>query len=324
MGKADIALARYFEDEERFADLINGYICRGRQIVKPHDIYERDSRSTGLSTRFRRRFFLQKYRDSIRRIALDTHFTVVGLEHQQHIHYAMPVRVMLEDAAEYDRQLRWLQKRHRRRNDLSGSEFLSGFAASDRLEPVITIILYYGATPWDGASSLGEILAQDSCPPEFRNLINDYRIHILDIHSYTELELFHTDLKEVFGFIQNSRSGTAISAFSEAHSERLEHLEEDAYDVIAALTGSTELEERKEAYRDKEGKINMCQGIRELIAMGRQEGLRQGASSKSETVARNMFLRGMSAEDAAAICEENPELVQSWFQEWAAHSFKGV
>lgn len=54
-----------------------------------------------------------------------------------------------------------------------------------------------------------------------------------------------------------------------------------------AVTGSTELEKQKELYR-------------------------------------NMFLRGMSAEDAAAICEEDLELVRSWFQTWADTSAKGV
>ena len=34
MGKKDIALARFFEDEERYADLINAFVFKGRQVVR--------------------------------------------------------------------------------------------------------------------------------------------------------------------------------------------------------------------------------------------------------------------------------------------------
>ncbi len=76
----------------------------------------------------------------------------------------------------------------------------------------------------------------------------------------------------------------------------------------------------------------MCRAIRELIAEGRSEGRSEGvlvgrsegilvgrsegARSKAEIVARNMFLRGISAEDAAAICEEDIEQVRSWYRRW--------
>lgn len=41
MGKKDIALARYFEDEDRYADLINGYVFSGEQVVSGSDILEK-------------------------------------------------------------------------------------------------------------------------------------------------------------------------------------------------------------------------------------------------------------------------------------------
>lgn len=68
------------------------------------------------------------------------------------------------------------------------------------------------------------------------------------------------------------------------------------------------------------GKVNMCRALTELIQDGRmqglQEGLQKGALEKSKKIAHNMFLRNMSAEDAAALCSEDLELVRSWYQEW--------
>lgn len=68
----------------------------------------------------------------------------------------------------------------------------------------------------------------------------------------------------------------------------------------------------------------MCEAIRGMIEDGRQEGIQAGIQTgvitgrmeKSRTAARNMFLRGMGPEDAAAICEEDLELVKTWFKEW--------
>jgi len=68
----------------------------------------------------------------------------------------------------------------------------------------------------------------------------------------------------------------------------------------------------------------MCEAIRGMIEDGKMEGRRegvllgrqQGALEKTKAVARNMYLRGMSAEDAAAICEMDTVLVQQWFETW--------
>ena len=103
--------------------------------------------------------------------------------------------------------------------------------------------------------------------------------------------------------------------------------------MITAVTGSEELEAVKEKYREEGGKINMCEAIRGMIedgkqegilvgrqeglSLGRREGKQQGEFEKAKTVARNMYRRGMSAEDAAAICEIEQKQVEKWFEEWS-------
>ncbi len=52
------------------------------------------------------------------------------------------------------------------------------------------------------------------------------------------------------------------------------------------------------------------------LQQGMQNGLQAGAASKAEIVAHNMFLRGMSAADAAVICEEQLDLMEQWFEKW--------
>lgn len=325
MGKKDIALYRYFQDEERVADLLNVYVFHGRRVICGADIREKDSRVTGIFGRLRRKISIQKYRDLIRRIALGTSFVIVGLEHQDQIHYAMPVRVMLEDAANYDEQMRKIQKIHRKEQDLHSAGWLGGFSASDRLEPVVTIVLYYGKVPWDGAKDLHQMLNLHHIPPEIAGLVNNYSLHILEIHNYPETELFQTDIRDVFHFVQCSQDKTAMAALTAREAARFQTMDEDTFDVIAALTGSEELEAVKEVCMEEGGKIDMCRAIKEMIADGKMEGLLEGrvkgklegSRSKAETVAKNMFMRGMSAEDAAAICEEDLEQVRAWYYKWS-------
>lgn len=64
----------------------------------------------------------------------------------------------------------------------------------------------------------------------------------------------------------------------------------------------------------------MCEAIRGMIEDGRQEGLligkQEGAMEKTQQVAYNMYCRGMSAEDAASICEIEHSQIQEWFDGW--------
>ena len=173
-----MVLNRYFEDGERYADLINGYAFNGDQVVRKEDVQELDPRETG---RLGRRPGVQKYRDSIRRVVLGARFVLIGLEHQDQVHYAMPVRVMLQDAAEYDRQLRRIRRANRRVGGLTGAEFLGGFTRRDRVCPVITLVLYYGKKPWDGAMDLHGLMDCVGYPEPMLRLVNNYRLHVLEV-----------------------------------------------------------------------------------------------------------------------------------------------
>ena len=40
MGKNDEVLGRYFADNNRYADLINGFVLHGKQILRAEDLSE--------------------------------------------------------------------------------------------------------------------------------------------------------------------------------------------------------------------------------------------------------------------------------------------
>ncbi|WP_320929945.1 hypothetical protein [Hungatella sp.] len=149
-----------------------------------------------------------------------------------------------------------------------------------------------------------------------KDLFNNYRLHVLEVIRFKDIDQFNTDLREVFGFIGFSGDKTAVRNYVAENRDSFEQLSEDAYDVIAVMAHSKELEDVKERYREKGGKINMCEAIRGMIEDGRLEGRHEGELKAKQIVARNMYLRGMSEEDTAGLCEEDIELVRQWFRKW--------
>lgn len=104
----------------------------------------------------------------------------------------------------------------------------------------------------------------------------DYPMKLLEVRTYQDLDDFQTDIKYVFGILQNTRSGNGLKQYVEENCEHFENLEEDAYDVISMMSHSKELEVIKEHHRTERGGINMCKAIKELIAEGVSQGIEQG------------------------------------------------
>ena len=363
MGKADAAMERYLTDPTRYADLINGYCFQGRQILQADDVIEKDTRLSGSSDRKNKKGAKnkqkdhQKQRDIIRKIIFGAGVAVIALENQTLIHYAMPIRTLVEDALEYDQQLRAIRKNHRENNDLkNAAEFLGGFSAQDRLIPASTIVLYLGEEEWNGPRDLLDIIDLEHIPKEIRQIINGYPLHILEVRKFKDIDCFQTDLREVFGVIQNSSSVEELLTYTSKNQARLEYLEEDAYDVIAAVTGNVMLMEKKEDYRKGSDAVNLCKGMVEWaererqaglsagrlegrsegrlegrlegIAEGRLEGIAEGrlegiAESKFE-IACNAFAMGLDNERVSVLCNVNLMQVQSWFEKWISSDMISV
>ena len=85
-------------------------------------------------------------------------FVLLGLENQERIHYAMPMRVMGYDYGTYKKQYDSNAKKYKTVDDLEEDEFLSKMKKTDKFLPVITIVVYYGEKTWHGTKSLHEML----------------------------------------------------------------------------------------------------------------------------------------------------------------------
>lgn len=200
-------------------------------------------------------------------------YVLLGIESQKEIHYAMPIRTMEYDALQYAKQVESIAKKHREAHDFKGhgrGEYLSGFFKEDRVTPVITLVIHFGAETWDGPRSLHEMLSVKKT--EILAFVQNYRIHLIEPSSISEEDFkkFTTSLKQVMEFIKYSKDKKKLSELLE-YDEGFRAIDRNAALVISECTNS--------GFHFEEGKetIDMCQALQEIrkeaAEFGRQEGM---------------------------------------------------
>lgn len=254
--KNDTAEKRFLSDNVRYADIINGFVFNGKQIVSAKDLSERDTQAAGKSL----------YRDLCRKTAFGMNFAIVAIENQEEVHYLMPLRVMSYDAEEYKKQAAVIRKEVQKRSDVNSAEFLSGFTKENKLIPCVTIVIYYGDM-WDGSMNLHGLLNFSGIPEEFQALVGDYHINILPVCALENTDMFQSDVKQVFDFIRFAKDKKKLKELVEKDPIYM-NLDEDAYDMIALF--SNEYVGKKKY--NQGGKTNMCQAMQEMLADERKEG----------------------------------------------------
>ena len=261
MGK-DGGWKRYFHDNRRCADLINGIGCNGEQIVKEVDLQDVDPTSS------------KRSRDALRKVALGMNFLIIGIENQEEMDYELVLRNMLYDAYDYEKQLAKIQKEVRKEKGLEPGEYLYGFKKDSKLNPIATFILYAGKIPWQGPHCLHDMLDFKDVPKTLQNMISDYKINVIDIREFEHTEVFQSDLKQVFDFIKCSDDKLKLLELVE-NDPYYKEMENDAFEVVARYTNSKELVCAKD-YSVKGGKNDVCKAIQDLMEDSRVKGREEG------------------------------------------------
>ena len=142
--KNDVLTKEFFSDDARYADLINGLGCDGKQIVRKEDLQELDTQTgtVRLSSQRKKGRRKIKFRDLVRRTAFGINFAVIGIENQEIVDYALSLRNMSYDVGEYEKQAAKIKKEVRKNSiGLTKGEYLYGFKKDSKLHPVVTFVL---------------------------------------------------------------------------------------------------------------------------------------------------------------------------------------
>ena len=245
----DVLTKEFFSDDARYADLINGLGCDGKQIVRKEDLQELDTQTGVWKTAFQGKKGRRKVRDRdlVRRTAFGVNFAVIGIENQEVIDYALSLRNMSYDVSEYEKQTARIKKEVR--NDSTGltaGEYLYGFKKDSKLHPVVTFVLYYGKEAWDGATDLHSIIDFEGIPDEIKKLVQNFKVHVVEVRKLEDTSMFQTDVRQVFDIIRYSEEPDKLKELMEKEAA-YQNMEEDAYDMVAAYTHVEELISVKES-----------------------------------------------------------------------------
>ena len=161
MAEKDILEKRLEGYNEVFADIVNGLLFEGRQLVKPEDL-EEGTPHTYYKADGKLR---EQERDSAKHWKkVDIRLAAFGFENQSKGEDGMPLRVIGYDGADYRNQLRY-------ETDENGKRHL----VREPWYPVVTLVLHFGKKPWDKPRSLLECL---NVPEELAPYVNDYKLNI--------------------------------------------------------------------------------------------------------------------------------------------------
>ena len=278
MGLADTVTKAYMKDNSVFADAFNYLIYGGESVVDPKQLQELDTTEIALpfgsqdEEGKQPEEAVQKYRDVLKSAIIkqddEAAYILLGIENQTDIHYAMPVRNIIYDALQYGKQVADIAAKHRASDGNSKGhsrgEYLSGFYKEDKITPVITLVLHFGANEWDGPLSLHEMMAVKN--KNLLNFVQDYQIHLIDPAklSTEDLGRFSSSLREVMGYIKYSKDKERLSEFLTDNPRML--IEANAARVIKAVTNTPlDIPEGAEV-------IDVCKAVEEMLNDSEERG----------------------------------------------------
>ena len=238
----------------------------GEQKLHPEDLKEADVDLSSVLKFNGHLETIQRLRDVVKKTAYGMDFVIWGIENQQKIHYAMPLRHMIEDALSYLKEYNEIAKKNLdEKTTNTKDEFLSRFKKTDRLHPIITLCVYYGEKEWDGATSLKEML---ELPDYMESLVPDYKLNLIQLRNSEGVLFKNRDVQTIFEvsrLIYKKEYGKITSIYKD------QNLAYELGIVIGAITGSQELINYAASEKGG-GQFNMCTALDELIESGREEG----------------------------------------------------
>ena len=219
MGDKDSVTKEYMKQPERFADLFNGFCYGGEQRIQPGDLRDMDTASIVLPYGSAGAALPEQKARDVLKLALKTDgrvaYCILGVENQSKIHLAMPVRNMLYDAMTLTEQVAATASSHKKAHNHGSdeAEYLSGFHRDDKILPVITIVVYWGAEAWDAPTTLREMYPEGIDESVLR-YANDYKVNLVAPAMMTDqqLDIFKSDLRDVLKFIKHSVSKAELPA----------------------------------------------------------------------------------------------------------------
>ena len=320
MGKADVNVNIWLSEKKRFANLFNGVIYGGRQVILPEDLEEVNPvSSVSVKNRAGKTKNMKKYRDIIMKWRNQATLVLLANESQDKVHYAMPHKVMLYDGMDYETQIRnnWKNFNDRRKQNkkagqslehLTAGEYLSRFRKKDRLIPIISLVFYYGSKPWDGPVDLYDMFQLEGTKEEneiLEKYLPNYKINLVDAERLKDVEKFSNDLQVILTMLRYRDSKEELTDYINENKKFFQNVD---YETSQAMKAFLNMKQISGEAEHKEEMIDMCKAIQEMYDDGVKDGIQKGVERGIAAVIRTCRNLNVSEEDTLNNVQREYEL----------------
>ena len=251
MKEKDLKEKQLLGYNDVFADVINGTIFEGKEVVKSEELEE-----TATVTQFKDDEGI--YHEQIRDVAKlwkknGVIFSFVGIENQTEPDKDMILRICSYDGVTYKSQV-----------------------GNERIYPVFTIVIYWGKREWKVPTRLKERL---TCPPELEAEISDHKFKLIDMARLSNKEI--ENYKSDFSFI------AGVLAKDEKYEPRQDEIKhpEAVLDLLGVVTDDKRFIVAKEEVKKikaERGIVDMCGFLDKFENKGIEKGIEKGRAEGEE------------------------------------------
>ena len=259
MGQKDITQKNFEAYNDVFSDIVNGTLFDGREVIKPETLvdamaksqYKADDNVIHEQERDVAKYWTDK--NCYIRLAL------LGVENQLAIDMDMPLRVIGYDGSSY---------RDEMNQDKIVIDEATGKKHKIRHEryPVVTIVLYFGKTPWKKPLRLYDVL---KISDELKPFVSDYKINLIDVPRLTgeQVEKFTSDFQIIADyFVQLNESNDYVPK-----DKTIKHAD-SFLKLMSVLTQDDKYVEMGKKISHEREEFNMCKVLDKVEARGEARG----------------------------------------------------
>ena len=199
MGEKDITQKNFEAYNDVVADIVNGSLFDGQERIKaenlvdaqPFSQYKADDGTIHEQERDVAKYCMD--------IKCNLRLALIGFENQIAIDLDMPIRVFGYDGVSY-------------RDELNQDKIVIDKATGKKRKirskryPVITLVLYFGKTPWKKPLCLYDVI---DVPDFLKPFVNDFKINIIDVPRLTpeQVKKYKGDFQIIADYFVQLNSG---------------------------------------------------------------------------------------------------------------------
>lgn len=300
MGEKDIAQKNFESYNDVVADIVNGSLFEGREIIKAESLVDAQPFSQYKAADG----ILRQQERDVAKYCMDLNcnlrLALVGVENQMVIDLDMPIRVMGYDGVSYRDELNQdeivVDKRTGRRRKVRGKRY-----------PVITLVLYFGKRPWKKPLCLYEVI---DVPEVLKPFVNDFKLNLIDVPRLTpeQVKKYKGDFQIIADyFVQLSRHGEYVPL-----NKSIQHTD-SFLKLMSVLTRDKRYSEVLEDFADGQEGVKMCEVLDRVEARGEARGRAAGELAGAEKsrieMIQNMLRENISIEVVAKVARMTVEQV---------------